>query len=119
MKITWNKTKLEEFLEELHESNGDLQRLGEQTRKIKEITSERFAVSDLKKQLPQEYADFGMVRRASKAFHNALANAWSAQDHSCPSRTSGRHDVRFFLDTKVLNSVSMDLVVVCPGHMVR
>lgn len=119
MKITWNKSKLEESMEELHESNGDLQRLGEQMRKIKKITSEKTAVSDLKKQLPQEYADFGMVRRASKAFHNALANAWSAKSHDCPPRTAGRHDVRFFLDTKVLDSVSMELVVVCPGHIVK
>ncbi|KAK6207397.1 hypothetical protein LQW54_007226 [Pestalotiopsis sp. IQ-011] len=102
---------LEESMEELHESNGDLQRLGEQMRKIKEITSEKIAVSDLKKQLPHEYAEFGMVRRASKAFHNALANAWSAKSHDGPPRTPGRHDVRFFLDTKVLDSVSMDMVV--------
>lgn len=51
IKITWNKSKFEESMEQLHESNGDLQRLGEQMRKIKEITSEKTAVSDLNKQL--------------------------------------------------------------------
>ncbi|KAF7540823.1 hypothetical protein G7054_g1050 [Neopestalotiopsis clavispora] len=119
VKIALNKTRLDKSLDELKESNGNLQRLGKQMRKIKEITSEIPIIDGLKKQLPQEYADFGMVRRASKAFHSALASAWSSQADTCQRLAVSQHNVRFFLDTKVLDSVSMDLVVVCPGHMTR
>lgn len=115
VKITWDKSKMEDSFREMHQSNSDLQQLGEQVRKIQESSSRRPKEDALKAQLPQEYADFGAIRRASKAFHTALSNAWT-QDNGYSLITAPRHEVRFFLDAKVSDSVCMNMVVVCPGH---
>jgi hypothetical protein len=119
LKITWNKTAIEESLDELNKCNGDLQHLGEQMRKINKITSERTAINVRQKQLPQEFADFGLVRRASRAFHDALANAFSARSDTWQHLPARQHNVQMFLDAKVSDSVYMDLVMVCPGHVAR
>ncbi|KAF3012347.1 hypothetical protein E8E14_005597 [Neopestalotiopsis sp. 37M] len=117
--VTRKKPQLEVSLEKLARSNGNLKGLGEQARKIQEIIAKKTIIQGSKKAPAREIADFGLIRRASNAFYLALSHAWSFQNDGRRHLESHRHDVRFFLNTKVVDSVSMELLVACPSQVAR
>lgn len=115
VKITWNKSSLDEKINILRELNNDLRRLREQATEIKEPVLRNKACVRATQQLSQEYGSIGKVRRASKAFHQALAAAWLKQI-SKTQHGEVRHNVKLKLDTQVRDEVKMEVVIACYGH---
>ncbi|ETS87071.1 hypothetical protein PFICI_00899 [Pestalotiopsis fici W106-1] len=118
-KASWKQPTLEGSLASLTRCNGSLQRLGKQARKIQEMLAKKTVTDGPKKQLPRNYEDFELVRRASKAVYLALSNAWSSQNGGRQPPKSHQHDVRFFLNTTVIGSMSMELLVACSSNAAR
>ncbi|KAI0124063.1 hypothetical protein BJ170DRAFT_638028 [Xylariales sp. AK1849] len=114
-KIAWDKSKFETCIKELRDSNQDLRRLREQMCELQKPNTRTYSDKVLCSQLPPEYANFGIIKRASRAFHYALVNTWSKPTDDETIKLS-HHDVRLFLDAKVVDGVCMDVAVVCYGH---
>ncbi|KAH8753004.1 hypothetical protein F5883DRAFT_432682 [Diaporthe sp. PMI_573] len=115
VKITWNKEGVEEQIKNLREFNDDLRRLREQLAEIKQPAARSAVCVRSTHQLSQEYGSIGKVRRASKAFHQALAAAW-LKDISITQHGEVRHNVKLKLDTQVRDDVKMEVLVACSGH---
>ncbi|KXH30991.1 hypothetical protein CNYM01_11381 [Colletotrichum nymphaeae SA-01] len=99
----------------LRASIDDLKRIREQRSELRRNNNELIATKPLRGKLSQEYGHIGQVRRASKAFHEALAEAWSTSSTS--TEVLGmRHTVRLFLDTTVKDDVQMHVAISCMGH---
>ncbi|KAK1480336.1 hypothetical protein CABS01_14474 [Colletotrichum abscissum] len=99
----------------LRASIDDLKRIREQRSELRRNKNELIATKQPPGKLSQEYGHIGQVRRASKAFHEALAEAWSTSSTS--TEVLGmRHTVRLFLDTTVKDDVQMHVAISCMGH---
>lgn len=114
-KITWNKTSVEEQIEVLKDLNGYLRDLRNQAAEIKEPILRSTAYVRPVHQPSQEYGSIGKVRKASKAFHQALAAVW-LKDNSETQPQEVRHHVKLKLDTEVQDAVKMEVVIACSGH---
>lgn len=114
-KLTWNKVSFEEQIKSLRNLNDDLRRLREQAAEIRDPILRGTASVRPVHQLSQEYGSIGKVRRASKAFHQALAAAW-LKDVSKTLPQEVRHNVKLKLDTQVRDVVKMEVVIACHGH---
>ncbi|KAI8946788.1 hypothetical protein F4801DRAFT_563256 [Xylaria longipes] len=112
-KVAWDKTKIDASIENLRSSNEDLRRIRQQAIELQTPTTQ---LRDMQKHVSQEYSEYRMIRRASKALHAALATAWSGPDASCFGNKA-RHDVKLFVDAKVSNGVQMDMTVLCNSHI--
>lgn len=115
MKITWNKENFEEQLKSLRQLNDDLRRIREQAAEIKRPVLRRSTCFGQAQRLGQEYSSIGKVRRASKAFHQALATAWLKEIPKGQSNEV-RHNVKLKLDAEVRDEVKMEVVIACSGH---
>lgn len=115
MKITWNKTSFEEQIKSLRDLNDDLRRLREQAAEIERPVLRNAAFVRPVHQLSQEYGAIGKVRRASKAFHQALAAAW-LKDISNTQPEETRHNVKLKIETEGRDEVNMEVVIACYGH---
>ncbi|KAI3391729.1 hypothetical protein diail_6870 [Diaporthe ilicicola] len=115
LKITWNKTNFEEQIRNLRELNDDLRRLREQAAEIKEPVLRNTSCVRPAQQLSQEYGSIGKVRRASKAFHQALAAAW-LKEISETQVQEVRHNVKLQIHTRVQDEVQMEIAIACYGH---
>lgn len=115
LKIIWDKTKFEEEIKSLRDLNDDLRRLREQEAEIKEPVLRTTSCARPAPQLSQEYGSIGKVRRASKAFHQALAAAW-LKEISELQVEEVRHNVKLKLHTRVQDEVQMEVVIACYGH---
>ncbi|KAJ0120488.1 hypothetical protein J7T55_015217 [Diaporthe amygdali] len=115
VKITWDKTRFENEIRNLRELNDDLRCLREQAAEIKEPVLRNASCSRPAQQLSQEYGSISKVRRASKAFHQALATAW-LKELSEARVEEMRHDVKLKLHTRVEDNVQMEVMIVCYGH---
>ncbi|KAL1848888.1 hypothetical protein Daus18300_013447 [Diaporthe australafricana] len=115
LNITWNKTKFQEEIKSLRELNDDLRRLREQEAEIKEPVLRTTSCVRSAPQLSQEYGSIIKVRRASKAFHQALATAW-LKEISEAQVEEVRHNVKLKLHTRVHDEVQMEVVIACYGH---
>lgn len=116
-KLTWNKASFEEQIKSLRDLNDDLRRLREQAAEIKEPILRSTASVRPAHQLTQdsEYVSIGKVRRASKAFHQALTAAWlTGVPKTRPQEV--RHNVKLKLDAQVREAVKMEIVIACYGH---
>lgn len=116
VKITWDKVKLDDHVKSLREHNDDLRRLREQATEIKEPVLRSTACPRPVHQLSQEYGSIGKVRRASIAFHQALAAAWLKDVSKMHPGGEIRHDVKLKLDIQVRDEVKMEIVIACYGH---
>lgn len=115
VKITFNKPRFEEQINNLRELNDDLRRLREQAAEIKQPILRNTACVQPVHQLSQEYGSIVKVRRASKAFHQALTAAWS-ESNPRTQLEEVRHSVKLKLDTQVLDNVKMEVAIACYGH---
>ncbi|KAI0101571.1 hypothetical protein GGR51DRAFT_530148 [Nemania sp. FL0031] len=111
-KVAWDKTKIDSSIANLRNSNEDLRLLRQQTI---ELQTSATHPRDMQKKVPQEYSEYKLIRRASKALHAALAAAWSNPAASCFGNKT-RHDVKLFVDARVGNGVQMDMAVLCNSH---
>ncbi|RYC56811.1 hypothetical protein CHU98_g9403 [Xylaria longipes] len=109
----WWLTDIDASIENLRSSNEDLRRIRQQAIELQTPTTQ---LRDMQKHVSQEYSEYRMIRRASKALHAALATAWSGPDASCFGNKA-RHDVKLFVDAKVSNGVQMDMTVLCNSHI--
>lgn len=114
-KLSWKKENIEEQIKSLRDLNNDLRHLREQAAEIKEPIVRSTALSRPAHQLSHEYGSIGKVRRASKAFHQALAAAW-LNEISNTKPEEVRHNVKLKLDTQVGDAVKMEVVIACYGH---
>ncbi|OHE91465.1 hypothetical protein CORC01_13237 [Colletotrichum orchidophilum] len=110
-KIALDESRFEKHIQDLRDSIEDLRHLRWEDPELKRKKNETTAT----KRLGQEYGDFCEVRRASKAFHEALAAAWSTLSDST-GVVNMRHTVRLFLETKVEDDVQMHVEISCVGH---
>lgn len=117
IKIAWNKQSFEEQIQTLRDLNHDLRRLREQAAEIKEPNHRSKVCFQPVHQLSQEYGSIGKVRRASKAFHQALAAAWF-KDIPKIQPVEVRHNVKLQLDTQVRDAVNMKVIIACYGHWI-
>jgi hypothetical protein len=115
LKVAYDKSRFDQWICDLRESNTDLRLLREQ---IGELTKSRpktvAALSRRRasnKQLPPEFRSYGATQRALKALYDALNIAWSKGD-----ATQFKHIVRIFLDTKAENDVQMSIIISCLGR---
>ncbi|KAK1494216.1 hypothetical protein CTAM01_09097 [Colletotrichum tamarilloi] len=107
--------EFEKHIQDLRASIDDLKRIREQRSELRRNKNELIATKQPPGKLSQEYGHIGQVRRASKAFHEALAEAWSTSSTS--TEVLGmRHTVRLFLDTTVKDDVQMHVAISCMGH---
>ncbi|KAK1543818.1 hypothetical protein CPAR01_04451 [Colletotrichum paranaense] len=115
VKISLDESRFEKHIQDLRSSIDDLKRIREQRSELRRNKNELTAAKPKRGKLSQEYGHIGQVRRASKAFHEALAEAWSTSSTS--SEVLGmRHTVRLFLDTTVKDDVQMHVAISCMGH---
>lgn len=115
VKITLNKSKFEEQIQSLRQLNKDLRRIRKQEVEIKKSNSRTIAPTYTTQQLSQEFGSIGKVRRASKAFHQALAAAWLSS--LSPASTGQlKHNVKLLLDAQVKDEVQMEVMITCYGH---
>lgn len=115
MKISLDESRFEKHVQDLRASIDDLKRIREQRSELRRNNNELIATKSPRGKLSQEYGHIGQVRRASKAFHEALAEAWSTSSTSTDV-LGMRHTVRLFLDTTVKEDVQMHVAISCMGH---
>ncbi|KAK1671439.1 hypothetical protein BDP55DRAFT_560506 [Colletotrichum godetiae] len=115
VKITLDESKFEKHIQDLRASIDDLKRIREQRSELKRHQNELVATKPPRGKLSQEYGHISQVRRASRAFHEALAQAWSTKSASAEVLDM-RHTVRLFLDTTVKDDVQMHVAISCMGH---
>lgn len=115
MKVAWNKENLDEHLKSLRQLNDDLRRIREQAAEIKQPVLRSAACAGQVQQLSKEYGSIGKVRRASKAFHQALSAAW-LNEISKTQSDEVRHNVKVKIDAEVGDEVKMGVVIACHGH---
>jgi hypothetical protein len=111
IKVAWDKSKIDASITSLRSSNDDLRRLRQQAIELQKPVTQ---LKDTKKRVAQEYVEYKLIRRASKALHAALSTAWSSRVASCAGDTV-RHDVKLFVDAKVKDGVLMNMTVLCFG----
>ncbi|KLU90128.1 hypothetical protein MAPG_09094 [Magnaporthiopsis poae ATCC 64411] len=133
--LAWNKSDVEKNIKELRDSIRDLQCLREQATELSKParcrdrltgTSRDSAVGQrdsiagsygvLSPEQRTEYGQYGPVRRASKAFHQALALSWTRAPEDTQTARPTRHSVKLFLDARADGDVQMDVAVICYGH---
>ncbi|KAL8383144.1 hypothetical protein RB595_006754 [Gaeumannomyces hyphopodioides] len=135
VKVTWNKSEVEKSIEDLRDSIKTLRCLREQATELSvnarpcggltgasrdgtvgQRDSMAGSHTGLNPEQRTEYGQYGPVRRASKAFHKALALAWSGAPESMQTVRPTRHSVKLFLDARADGDVQMDVAVICYGH---
>ncbi|KAL8298831.1 hypothetical protein RB597_007451 [Gaeumannomyces tritici] len=134
-KVAWNKSEVEQKIEDLRDSIKTLRCLREQAAEVSvhtrpcghltgsshdNIVGKRDSIAEphagLSPEQRTEYGQYGPVRRASKAFHKALALTWSKAPESTQTARPTRHSVKLFLDARTDGDVQMDVAVICYGH---
>lgn len=115
VKITWNKSSIDEQIKILRDLNDDLRNLRQQAAEIQQPVPRNKSCMRVAQQLSQEYGSIGKVRRASHAFHQALGGAW-LKDVSKKHLEEVRHNVKLMLDTQVKDEVKMEVIIACYGH---
>lgn len=115
VKITWNKSSIDEQINILRELNDDLRNLRQQAAEIQQPVPRSKSCVRVAQQLSQEYGSIGKVRRASNAFHQALGGAW-LKDTSKKDHEEVRHNVKLMLDTQARDEVRMEVIIACYGH---
>ncbi|KAK3290853.1 uncharacterized protein B0H64DRAFT_349583 [Chaetomium fimeti] len=106
MALTFNRRDYESDLDKLRSANADLRSLREQ---VMQLQTPCKVVSIKRRGTSQRWSD---IRRAAKAFHEALIGAWS-----CGQASHLRHFVKLFLEAeKADENVYMDIVIMCHGY---
>ncbi|KAK1640673.1 hypothetical protein BDP81DRAFT_509859 [Colletotrichum phormii] len=115
VKTTLDESKFEKHFQDLRASIEDLKCIREQRSELKRNMNELTGTKPPRGKLSQEYGHISQVRRASRAFHEALVEAWSTQSASAEVLDM-RHTVRLFLDTTVKDDVQMHVAISCMDY---
>jgi len=114
LKVAFDKSKFDQWIDDLRSANADLQLLREQTTELSKPKTTCVSIrSSNKKRLPSDFRSYCITKRASRALHDALSTAWSTRDAA-----HFRHVVRLFLETKADEGVQLNLAISCLGKNV-
>lgn len=135
VKVAWNKSEFENGIKDLRDSIKTLRCLREQATELSvnarpcgrltgasrdstigQRDSMAGSHAGLNPEQRIEYGQYGPVRRASRAFHKALALVWSKAPETMQTARPTRHSVKLFLDARADGDVQMDVAVICYGH---
>ncbi|PVH71685.1 hypothetical protein DL98DRAFT_503310 [Cadophora sp. DSE1049] len=105
VKVAFNKTKYDEAIDDLRNSNIDLKGLREQINELRQPRQCDAARS--RALIPKQLGSLNKTRRASKALYEALIQAWS-----CSEPSHLHHLVKLFVDTESVEAdVQMNLAI--------
>ncbi|KAI0147643.1 hypothetical protein GGR57DRAFT_476229 [Xylariaceae sp. FL1272] len=101
--ITINKGAYNEALEGLKQSNYDLRNMRKHAEELRNNTTHTETVAKDVKPFPIECRQFGKVRSAALAFHEAMITRWF-----CEQEKHQRHQIRLFTNAEVQEHVKMN-----------